>query len=99
MPRKPVVLCVDDEWNGLEDRKMLLEEAACKVLIATSGADAFERVRFTDDGCLTVEVAADHDSKFPRAGLPRLMSDRCPLFMSRWTARSSACSHCWFVIF
>jgi hypothetical protein len=32
MPRKPVVLCVDDEWNGLEGRKMLLEEAACKVL-------------------------------------------------------------------
>jgi hypothetical protein len=25
----------------------------------------FQRVRFTDDGCFTVEV--DHDSKFPRA--------------------------------
>jgi CheY-like chemotaxis protein len=42
MPRKPVVLCVDDERNGLEGRKMLLEEAACKVLIATSGADALQ---------------------------------------------------------
>jgi hypothetical protein len=58
----------------------------------------FERVRFTDDGCFTVEVAADHDSKFPRASLPRSMSDGCPLFMSRWTARSSACSPCSFVI-
>jgi hypothetical protein len=26
-----------------------------------------QRVRFTDDGCFTVEVAADHDSKFPWA--------------------------------
>ena len=42
MPRKPVVLCVDDEWNGLEGRKMLLEEAACKVLVATSGAAALQ---------------------------------------------------------
>jgi hypothetical protein len=25
----------------------------------------FQRVRFTDDGCFTVEVAADHNSKFP----------------------------------
>src|ERR1700686_1972619 len=40
MPRKPVVLCVDDEWNGLEGRKMLLEEAGRRVLIATSGAGA-----------------------------------------------------------
>jgi CheY-like chemotaxis protein len=42
MPRKPVVLCVDDEWNGLECRKMLLEEAGCKALIATSGAGALQ---------------------------------------------------------
>jgi two-component system autoinducer 1 sensor kinase/phosphatase LuxN len=42
MPRKPVVLCVDDEWKSLEGRKMLLEEAACKVLVSTSGADALQ---------------------------------------------------------
>jgi len=42
MPRKPVVLCVDDEWKSLESRKMLLEEAACKVLIATGGAEALQ---------------------------------------------------------
>jgi two-component system NtrC family sensor kinase len=42
MPRKPLILCVDDEWNGLEGRKMLLEEAGCKVLVATSGADALQ---------------------------------------------------------
>jgi len=40
--RKPIVLCVDDECNGLEGRKMLLEKAACKVLVATTGADALE---------------------------------------------------------
>jgi len=42
MPRRPLVLCVDDEWNGLEGRKMLLEEAGCKVLIATNGTDALQ---------------------------------------------------------
>jgi CheY-like chemotaxis protein len=43
MPRRPIVLCVDDEWNGLEGRKMLLEEKArCRVLVATSGVDALQ---------------------------------------------------------
>ena len=42
MPRKPLVLCVDDERNGLEGRKILLEEARCRVLIATSGAEALQ---------------------------------------------------------
>jgi CheY-like chemotaxis protein len=42
MSRKPVILCVDDEWNGLEGRKMLLEEAGCKVLIATTGVGALQ---------------------------------------------------------
>jgi len=42
MPRRRVVLCVDDEWNGLEGRKMLLEEARCRVLVATSGVDALQ---------------------------------------------------------
>jgi CheY-like chemotaxis protein len=39
MQVKSLVLCVDDDWNGLEGRKMLLEEVGCKVLVATSGAD------------------------------------------------------------
>ena len=42
MPRRPLILCVDDELNGLEGRKMLLEEAGFKVLVATSGADALQ---------------------------------------------------------
>lgn len=42
MPRRSLVLCVDDEWNGLEGRKMLLEQAGLKVLVATSGADALQ---------------------------------------------------------
>jgi CheY-like chemotaxis protein len=42
MPRRPVILCVDDELNGLEGRKMLLEEGGCKVLVASSGADALQ---------------------------------------------------------
>jgi CheY-like chemotaxis protein len=42
MPRRPLILCVDDDWNGLEGRKMLFEEAGCKVLVATSGAEALQ---------------------------------------------------------
>jgi CheY-like chemotaxis protein len=42
MPRKSLILCVDDEWNGLEGRKVLFEEAGCKVLVATSGAEALQ---------------------------------------------------------
>ena len=42
MSKRPLILCVDDEWNGLEGRKMLLEEAGCKVLVATNGADALQ---------------------------------------------------------
>jgi CheY-like chemotaxis protein len=40
MPKRPLILCVDDEWNGLEGRTMLLEESGCKVLASTSGAEA-----------------------------------------------------------
>ena len=42
MPRKSLILCVDDEWNGLEGRKMLFEDAGSKVLVATSGAEALQ---------------------------------------------------------
>jgi CheY-like chemotaxis protein len=42
MSRRPLVLCVDDQRNGLEGRKMLLEEAGLKVLIATGGAEALQ---------------------------------------------------------
>jgi CheY-like chemotaxis protein len=42
MPRKPLILCVDDEWNGLEGRRMLLEESGCKVLTSTSGVEALQ---------------------------------------------------------
>ncbi len=42
MPRRPLILCVDDEWNGLEGRKTLFEETGCKVLVATSEAEALQ---------------------------------------------------------
>jgi CheY-like chemotaxis protein len=42
MPKRSLILCVDDEWNGLEGREMLLEEAGYKVLVATSGAEALQ---------------------------------------------------------
>jgi CheY-like chemotaxis protein len=40
--KRPVILCVDDEWNGLEGRAMLFEERGYKVLVATSGEEALQ---------------------------------------------------------
>jgi CheY-like chemotaxis protein len=40
--RKPLILCIDDECNGLEGRKMLLEESGYQVLVAQCGADGLE---------------------------------------------------------
>ena len=42
MNTQPVILCVDDEWGGLEGRKMLLEEGGYTVLTATNGAEALQ---------------------------------------------------------
>jgi two-component system autoinducer 1 sensor kinase/phosphatase LuxN len=40
--KRPLILCVDDEWSGLEGRKMLLEESGCNVLVSTSGPEALQ---------------------------------------------------------
>ncbi len=42
MTKRPVILCVDDQWNGLEGRRMLFEERGYKVLVATSGGEALQ---------------------------------------------------------
>jgi CheY-like chemotaxis protein len=42
MTKKPVILCVDDEWNGLEVHRMLFEERGYNVLVATSGYEALQ---------------------------------------------------------
>lgn len=42
MSRRALILCVDDNWNGLEERKMLLEESGYEVLVATSGMEALQ---------------------------------------------------------
>jgi CheY-like chemotaxis protein len=42
MPTKPLILCVDDELNGLKGHKELLEENGCEVLAATSGVEALQ---------------------------------------------------------
>lgn len=42
MPKRPVILCVDDEWNELEGRRILFEERGYNVLAATSGEEALE---------------------------------------------------------
>jgi CheY-like chemotaxis protein len=40
--KRPVILCVDDEWNGLEGRRLLLEERGYEVLVATDGDEALQ---------------------------------------------------------
>jgi len=40
--RKPIILCIDDEWNQLIGYKMLLEETGYKVLAATSAGEGLE---------------------------------------------------------
>ena len=42
MTKRPVILCVDDEWNGLEGRRMLFEGRGYKVLVAASGEQALQ---------------------------------------------------------
>ena len=42
MKKRPIILCVDDEWGGLEGRRMLLEERGYQVLAAISGEEALQ---------------------------------------------------------
>ena len=43
MPRpKPTILCIDDHWNGLIGRKMLLEKCGYEVLEATDGNEGLK---------------------------------------------------------
>ena len=39
---KPTILCIDDHWNGLIGRKMLLENNGYKVLEATGGDEGLK---------------------------------------------------------
>jgi len=39
---KATILCIDDHWNGLIGRKMLLEQSGYEVLATTGGAQGLE---------------------------------------------------------
>ena len=41
-PLKATILCIDDQWNGLIGRKMLLENNGYKVLEATGGDEGLK---------------------------------------------------------
>ena len=43
--RKATILCIDDHWNGLIGRKMLLEQSGYEVLEATGGDDGLSIFR------------------------------------------------------
>lgn len=43
--RKATILCVDDQWNGLIGRKMLLEEHGYDVIEATGGPEGLKIFR------------------------------------------------------
>src|ERR1700737_4593622 len=40
--QKATILCIDDHWNGLIGRKLLLEESGYEVLEATSGPEGLK---------------------------------------------------------
>jgi response regulator RpfG family c-di-GMP phosphodiesterase len=40
--RKATILCIDDHWNGLIGRKMLLEKSGYQVLEATGGDEGLK---------------------------------------------------------
>ena len=42
MAKRPLILCVDDEWNSLEGRKELLEQSGYGVLLASDGMEALQ---------------------------------------------------------
>src|SRR5438552_1426793 len=39
------ILCIDDHWNGLIGRKMLLEQSGYQVLVATGGDEGLKLFR------------------------------------------------------
>ena len=43
--RKATILCIDDHWNGLIGRKMLLEQSGYEVLEASGGDDGLKLFR------------------------------------------------------
>src|SRR5579862_6757372 len=43
--RKATILCIDDHWNGLIGRKMLLEKSGYEVLEASGGDDGLKLFR------------------------------------------------------
>jgi len=45
MRRKATILCIDDHWNGLIGRKMLLEQSGYEVLEAIDGDDGLKLFR------------------------------------------------------
>jgi CheY-like chemotaxis protein len=42
LTKKPVILCVDDEWSGLDGRRMLFEGRGYTVLVAASGEEGLQ---------------------------------------------------------
>ncbi len=45
MPTHPQEICIDDHWNGLIGRKMLLEQSGYEVLEATGGDEGLKLFR------------------------------------------------------
>jgi len=64
MAKKPLILCVDDDWNELEGRKELLEERGCQVLATTSAA---EGLQFFDTNAVDLVLLDYH--------MPEMMGD------------------------
>lgn len=50
---KATILCIDDHWNGLIGRKMLLEKSGYQVLEATGGREGLKLFLSHRERCCT----------------------------------------------
>ena len=55
---KATILCIDDHWNGLIGRKMLLEENGYKVLEASGGLEGLADRVGALDGTFTIQTTS-----------------------------------------
>jgi len=97
-PPKATILCIDNHWNGLAGRKMLLEQSGYEVLEATCGDEGLKLFlsHAVDAVVLDYQMPAINgaevatEMKRIKAQVPiMLLSACCPLQKSRLRAVDS----------
>jgi CheY-like chemotaxis protein len=91
MAKRPLILCIDDEGNGLEGRKMLLEENGCNVLASTSGVEALQLFACHPIDLVLLdyhmpEMRGDVVAACMKASQPDIKSARLTIHLSVWSS-------------